>query len=722
LWSDRLTSNWYPGQSESESKESKAHFWLLARNQVPGAGSPAGFDSADLIGITRGAGVNAFERYYNCLPDAFATAQSTLQERIAKFGAASTEVKEWLAAQDQVFANCPDHAENTATILPAVAHPEDNPLIRADRAYQIAAAYFYDENFPKSEELFEQIARDKSSPWAGRARLVLARTYIREATLGMEEGKIDADLLAKAEAQLQAITADKNAADLHPAAQRLNGFVEFRLHPRTRLLQLSENLSRQSGSADFEQDLWDYSMLLDRWWSLVVEPLNGNAASMPIENREEILSKTRASSDLTDWIFAFQEPGGTDHAVERWQQTHSLPWLVAAISQVPASHPQAAAILEAAAKISPDSPAFATVSFHRVRLQMESKQGEAARAELDILIEKQNSHFPPSSLNLLLAQRLKLARNLPEFLKCAPRGAATVSSDTQGLEIPDDNEAFEGGISDTADDYHPAPQPPRFDADAVQYFNLRLPLTLLKETASGKGLPEPLRKEVAQVAWVRAVILGDDATAQSLAPVVASLSPELKDDLQKYTAEDSQDKRAFAARIVILRNPGLRPYLTAGVARASALSEMDQYRDNWWCNPSGERTVNGAWQPRLRDAMAVIYESELAPRANQQQKIGSPAFLTGAEKAAADKEWEKLASLEAAPSYLTRAVLDWAKVHPTDERVPEALHLAVRSTRYGCTDVDSGNLSKEAFDLLHHQYPASTWTEKTKYWFGSQNR
>jgi hypothetical protein len=52
-----------------------------------------------------------------------------------------------------------------------------------------------------------------------------------------------------------------------------------------------------------------------------------------------------------------------------------------------------------------------------------------------------------------------------------------------------------------------------------------------------------------------------------------------------------------------------------------------------------------------------------------------------------------------------------------DERVPEALHLVVRSTRYGCTDAETTKWSEKAFRLLHEHYPKSVWTVKTKYYF-----
>jgi hypothetical protein len=66
---------------------------------------------------------------------------------------------------------------------------------------------------------------------------------------------------------------------------------------------------------------------------------------------------------------------------------------------------------------------------------------------------------------------------------------------------------------------------------------------------------------------------------------------------------------------------------------------------------------------------------------------------------------------------LSREAIAWANAHPQDPRVPEALALAVKSTRFGSTDQQTGELSKAAFELLHRRYPKSTWADETKYWF-----
>ena len=92
-------------------------------------------------------------------------------------------------------------------------------------------------------------------------------------------------------------------------------------------------------------------------------------------------------------------------------------------------------------------------------------------------------------------------------------------------------------------------------------------------------------------------------------------------------------------------------------------------------------------------------------------------FLSAAEKAAAEREWTTLDSVGAGPNYIVDQVIKWANANPNDPRVPEALHLAVTTTRYGCGDKETGRWSKAAFDLLHRKYPNTTWAKKTPYWF-----
>ena len=84
--------------------------------------------------------------------------------------------------------------------------------------------------------------------------------------------------------------------------------------------------------------------------------------------------------------------------------------------------------------------------------------------------------------------------------------------------------------------------------------------------------------------------------------------------------------------------------------------------------------------------------------------IPTPEFLR-VSKTLAASQFGALQALGTAPNYLCRIAIAWAEKNPADPRAPEALHLAVRSTRYGCTDKETGRWSKAAYDLLHQRYP-----------------
>ena len=96
--------------------------------------------------------------YRNCLDDAFETAARTLADREQRY--TSEAFKDWIHAQDQVFANC----SSEKPVYPVEPASDVPPLVRADRLYQIAAAHFYAEDFETAKRLFSAIAQDQTSP------------------------------------------------------------------------------------------------------------------------------------------------------------------------------------------------------------------------------------------------------------------------------------------------------------------------------------------------------------------------------------------------------------------------------------------------------------------------------------------------------------------------------------------------------------------------------
>src|SRR4029077_9160374 len=121
--------------------------------------------------------------------------------------------------------------------------------------------------------------------------------------------------------------------------------------------------------------------------------------------------------------------------------------------------------------------------------------------------------FNASAVNLLLHQRMMISNNLEDFLKYAQRVPAGFSWDEDGTEIP--VEADELGT-----DAQRIQGKALFDSDAGEIFNRRLPVALLAEAAENKNLPDHLRRDIAQATWLRAVLLGNHATATALAPTL----------------------------------------------------------------------------------------------------------------------------------------------------------------------------------------------------------
>lgn len=658
LWHDRLDLRWNAGDEQAVKT------WLDARQKI------AGVPEAPKIEVFRNREKpNEYESYLNCQNDSFETAAGTLDARISRFGADNAALKDWVAAQDQVFANCSEGQH-----IPAALPTEADALLRADRQYQTAAANFYSGNFAASQTLFESIAADAKSPWRATAPYLVARTILRKASLGPDESK--QETLAEAEKKLNDVLANKELKPSHAAAKRLLSIVRLRLHPEERLHELAVSLARKGGTTNLKQDLWDYTVLLDQ--------SDGSG-----DSHHQKLTTPSASSDddLTDWISTYQsaEAEARDHALAKWEATSSTPWLIAALSKIDPQNRKASLLQQAAAKIPHSSAAFQSALFQSIRLDIAAGRTANARTKLDDLLTKHRAILNASSLNLLLEQRMLVSSNLDELLTYAQRLPAGYSWNEDGRELPADKEEIGSEAEALLGKV-------RFDFDGGEILNRRLPLSLLSEATANKRLPEHLHRDLVQATWLRAVLLGNHTTATALTPELKTMVPDLTPLLNEYTGAREPAAKTFSALYAWLKFPGMEPLVDSGSERGAPLNEQESYRDNWWCN-----------------AALMTPGIEL--------KRPQPTFLTAAQKAAADRERATLASFGAAPNYLCREVIAWATTHPSDPRVPEALHLAVKTTRYGCTDKQTGKWSKAAYDLLHRGYPGNTWTKQTPYWF-----
>ncbi|MDA1312889.1 MAG: hypothetical protein O2968_06105 [Acidobacteria bacterium] len=600
--------------------------------------------------------------YLNCPDDAVLTATRTLKNRMTQFGPKSPEVQEWLDAQETVFDNC---KEGAAIPAPAPAHLP--ALIKADRNYQIAAAHFYAGNFDEAARRFEAIAADASSPWSGWGRYLAGRCFLRKGTLAADFGEVDATTLREAEVRFAAVTEDPNLSHLHDSARGLLEYVRVRLQPDQTMKALSSELVKKEASG-IEERWRDYDWLLDRGHGTAID------------------------DDMTDWLRTFQssDPNALEHALSRWRDKKTLPWLVAVLAKINADH-QAVDEVIAAATVPSSSPGYLMAIYHRLRLEVAKGRQESVRAELDeLLYEGGGVAMPPSTRNHFQAMRLGLAETFEQFLRASLReqvvGRAPVLGGDDSLKV-------------------------LVAEDSLVVFNQQLPLQHLIEAAGSAILPLHVREELALAAWVRAALLVEVGQEPAARAIASELWPSLKAELDAYAAAPDGQAKKFALAFFLLRHPGARPYLAATVRRAEPINEIDDFRENWWCRLD--------WEPAMHMPIYLKRRQQQLEHGGGQGLLNLtfPSFLSSAEITAAERQIRELLTIPTAPNHLSYVVINWAKSHPEDPRVPQALHLAVRSTRVGCTDDHTTALSKAAFQQLHRRYPDSEWAKKTKYWY-----
>jgi hypothetical protein len=573
--------------------------------------------------------------FLNCKEDAFRAAAAALQALIKAYGANSERVKQWTAAQDIVFQNC-----NAGPAIPQPLNDAADSLAKADRTYQIAAAHFYSGQYDAARADFAAIARDAGSPWRGLAPYLIARTMIRQGDL------------PGAEKQVQEILKDPKQAEGHERADHLEAWLKIRLYPAQRLSETAKAVM-DPHPADFQQTVMDYTYLFDQ-----------------LEAQPGALEKAAELSDLTDWILDFQHSDPVDgHALERWHATHATPWLIAALASRPDDAAARAEVLKAADQLPRQSPGYLTAQYYAVGML----DGDAARRHLDQALA---ANPPRAARNLLLAARMRLARNWPEFLRDAQRQPVSVDGYDYSVAGPNASHT----VAEVG-----------FDADGVAALNHLVPLSLEAGAALDDKLPPDIQRELAIAAWTKAVLLKRFTIARSLSPVLVRFYPTLRVDLQS----DSD----FAAALAMLRNPGVHPYVEPGFGRLMKVDRLDEFRDNWWCADAPDLP--------LGYALSNLYGQEKP----------SSAFLSAAERETGKSEDDALRALPGGPDWLASETLEFAKSNAGDARVPEALHLAVRASRYGCVSPKTSAFSKEAFETLHQHYPNSEWAKKTPYWF-----
>ena len=679
--------------------------WTAARKLVPGA-SEIFYIDVDRDGAN-------YASYQVCFDDAFDTAAATLKDRAAAHGAASPEVKAWLGAQDAVFANC-----HQSTPLPAP--PSDAPpWLRADFAYQTAAAALYDERYDEAAQGFAAIGKDAASPWRDKAAYLVVRTEVRRALREKTPAAF-----AAAEAALKRFKAAP--VDAYGRSERLGleHALAFREDPKGFAAMLSTGLGGREPPPSVAPDFRDLSDLFDEKQT-DFEPLDWIAtlrAAPPASGTD---------GEDEPAVYETARKAALAHALGRWRVARDPAWLLAALTLIEPDDAEAPTMIAAAETLPESSPGWLSAQHQSLRIGPLSSASR--RTRLDALLARND--LSVSDRNILRAWRAQASSGLDDFARFALRSR---------LCPPDNGPAPDGAaprcIRDrwVTDSYQ---APGVFDGEApagtvgfgedARAVIDRSPLSERIALSREASIPPALRLDIALTSYGRAVQLQDNAAVDALCTELGALLPLMSRELtEARTARPGPDKR-FAEFLVLAKIPGIRVDL-GGYTRPEGKS-VPQFQGYWvdWVIA----TRPGQADPPI---LATYQQDGALPRSDWPDEktdlvclgecgrgaamIRLPDYVD-ADRAARERAFfvsTERGYDEPEPPLPAGAVSAWDEMlayiaaHPSDPRAPGTLYWLVHVGRFGGSHDHSG---KRAFRLLHARYPASAWAKKTPFYY-----
>lgn len=658
----------------------------------------------------------------NCFyGDAFRSATKTLAQRMERAAGdkpAGPFVLHWLQAQDAVFDTCNEKAGTAAAAVPELS-AQAPAWLKADNAYQLAAQRFYAGDLDGADTAFDAIASDKASPWRDLAAYMRLRVLARqnpggEPSYAERDGpgkespealKQQAELTKAVDAIALPLLKNPRLQALHPSVHRLAEALRIRyLTPGTRLLRLADGL-KTLGAPDAAAA----RLLL----------LNHEFRNCAIAGCAYVGPTQK--SDLVQWLSTVRGFDGSPSQGDAWretfswssyQRTHDLAWLMAAASLVPAPIPSSAAddkreaeLQAALAAVPQDHPArFAATQLRAQRLFAQGRFKEAR----ELIAGAADSPLIAHSLsgqNLVKALLLPTAASEDEWRRLAIRPVVA-------RRDPEAQEAKPNAI----------PLASAFDDDVARFLNTRAPLAMWLRLAADPALAPALRDTLLETAWTRAVLAEDYATARRAA------------ELRMASAQKA---------------PGKGPDTIAGLRRSATLPVTDTAA---WHRLLLERMAStsetlqppqwpeAGWDIRptpLKPGAAPTYDRAMAigsygkwcsalgvpttgPRAAGPADFEMPAFLPQQERRQQAALVAKLRAVPPDSIYFTQESLALMQRDKADALVPQALSVAVKMARYTCQDKAVGDWSRKGLQALHANYPRSTWSASTPYWFGGR--
>lgn len=710
----------------------------------------------------------------------FDFAADLLAERVAALGAGHPYIRQWIANQNAILAN-PYRNKVIPSLTPYVFAPDDpaSAFAADDYAYQQAAAQFYWDDLDTAIAAFRQMAADPHSRFRAIATYMVGRTAAHQ--------KLPTDALAQAELieatpdfrpvkyWARQLVAYVSWYSQNEAARRrfIENSIEALAIPAADATS-DPTLADAFTTAfdDLPHFLQEYAPRRNDDDAFAADWWLGDEVLTP---RLNAFREASSGSDFLDWLQTMTtvrplqwngwaayfmadalSPAArhiTDHAFERALSTHQVHWVAAALSRAIPSFIDGDSRLKAVVRLAEESIARnkdcsgtvadavfrETLTMHLTRLMATGRRyGRSA----DDWIGKP---MAAAEYVRFLAQigRFDDAHSLAEKL------FAATPADQYRMPLPSSwgLNALKVAMAPDLGGFLGSGPPSPLDSSKKFLIDL-LPITALQQLAESPALSLPDRAAIARMAWLRAYLLHRNPEADRLAPILRQLNPSLASYIDSMAGFGLGDTRRHAATLMLLEQPGMNLWLSPrnlfngqprydadqnGNLQAEAVSRLDLYDhndDNWWCALDPGHAYDDFKQQTF---IEPLHDYALEPEAVWRLRSYQPEGISFGDYLARNTpltnliDWEELGALSkipAAPEYLSREAIDWAKNASWLEtwwygdRIAWALHLAVRATHYGCNrDGPHGGYSREAFQILHRDFDDTEAAKQTPYWY-----
>ena len=652
----------------------------------------------------------------NCPSASYTFAVDTLNELLKRSDATPARLSAWVTSQRQVFKFCGDdpdaprqYGEPKRIIAAPVELAASEPLYwRQMQQYQVASAAFHDQNYSLSTKLFAAIGATDKHPlriWGEYLSLrsqARAAVYLPDSARQAEwdefqKARTDPALAAartaaqqKKMAAIQAgidhILANPTLAPLHEASRALGRSMQVSLTPAQRFEELSKLLDDPRANPYLEDHLGDWRVLAKE---LLQQPYGG---------QPDQRAPMRADAGFVDWMQTIQQCNEDDamrcqaqqeHALAQWRRyvkegnkPQARVWLLA---NAMLAGPLAPELEKASLQVAASAPEYLTLRHALARHYRIGGQNDKARAIADAVLSGHAlaASNSTSTRNLFLQERFAVATS--------PTDASNYLLRTHSRDLdPDTGEVRLSTFAGAA------PSAPQVDiaADGKRWLNSGLSASDLAALAADTKLEQGLRAKIAIAAWMRFEMLDQEAAALAAAQLVAQAAPDLAPVMNRY--------RSLAGK------PERRHWMIVSALKYGMSPMFGWYDSELKPRPANDTLAN-MWCKMPGSAGTPYQENTRAEYSLPMPDLG--------DTAARDKELARLGTLKTATGYLGDAVMQRATATPNDPELPWLLYVTVQSTKGGCLDEGSKQLSKSAFTLLHKRYKNNEWTNKTPYFY-----